>query len=266
MLLSWRSGLHRILYSDGSFMLSYTSPTSRLWDLSRLESIKQEVRRKSFEEPIHKFITAPIFEIATTRIRLETYLLLARSTNQNVLSNVLRMVGIHNSRNPNETEWHYLTYEGNDGSCYEFWTPLIRRSHQYHRLDWPSNPERLSHTKFERTPDSSVNKFLPYDFHIFIEKEHWWSIRWRPVGPFNRDAWKAWYTTSSEPWKEFFVLVWNFLPRLPCPSGALGQRMYWWRRQKRTWNRHVAAIWYCLKGIVVMYHSTTAPVDDRADF
>ena len=107
---------------------------------------------------------------------------------------------------------------------------------------------------------SSVNKFPPYDFHIFIEKEHWWSIRWRPVGPFNRDAWKAWYTTSSEPWKEFFVLVWNFLPRLPCPSGALGQRMYWWRRQKRTWNRHVAAIWKLPEGrscFVPQYHSSS---------
>ena len=86
--------------------------------------------------------------------------------------------------------------QGNDGSCYEFWTPPLRRSHQYHRLNWPSNPERFCLTKFERTPDSSVNVSA---LHNFIEKEHWtrrWSIQFSAIRlsswDIKVDSWKAW--------------------------------------------------------------------------
>ena len=77
---------------------------------------------------------------------------------------------------------------------FEHLAPFPRRNHQYHRLYSPSQLERFHVLHIlhpiEQTPDSSANKFLPYDFHIFIEKEHLtrrWSIRFSATRPFNRD-------------------------------------------------------------------------------
>jgi hypothetical protein len=92
---------------------------------------------------------------------------------------------------------------------FEHLAPFPRRNHQYHRLYSPSQLERFHvlHVldPIEQTPDSSANKFLPYDFHIFIEKEHLtrrWSIRFSATRSSSWDmkSWflKTWYATSSE--------------------------------------------------------------------
>jgi hypothetical protein len=93
----------------------------------------------------------------------------------------LRMVDVQLSFT--NSEWHYPTYNNEVMAVMslEHLSPLPRRNHQYYRLYSPSQLEKFHVLHpIEQTPDSSANKFLPYDFHIFIEKEHLtrrWSIR-----------------------------------------------------------------------------------------
>jgi hypothetical protein len=65
----------------------------------------------------------PEYEQNTTRNRL-----LVCSTNRNALSNVLRMVGIHYSRNLTKTEWHYPTYD-----------MAVVMNFEHHHLDGATN-------------------------------------------------------------------------------------------------------------------------------
>ena len=69
------------------------------------------------------------------------------------------------------------------------------------------------------------------------------------------DAWKAWYTTSSEHWNEFFVLVWKAKGFLSSPAlplrGPMTKNVWTTSPEenlKSTCGRRLATIRYCLKG------------------
>ena len=112
----------------------------------------------------------------------------------------LRMVDVQLSftRLKWNSEWHYPTYNDEVMAVmsFEHLAPLPRRNHQYHRLYSPSQLERFHVLHpIEQTPDLLANKFLPYDFQIYIEKEHLtriWSIRFSATRPSSWDM-KSWF-------------------------------------------------------------------------
>jgi hypothetical protein len=145
-------------------------------------------------------------------------LLLARSTNRNVLSNVLRMVGIHDSRNPNEIEWHYLTMM------------VVVMNFEHHHLDGATNITVLTdHQTLKGCLTPNLNERQTHrliSFYPTIFTFHWKGALMihsilgdQTIQSGHKvDAWKAWYTTSSEPWNELFVLVWKAKGFLSSPA------------------------------------------------
>ena len=163
------------------FMLFYTSPS----------------RSKTYCKP-WKITDQQVHHTDSLTQRTE-YDSPARSTGRSAFKG-LRMVDVQLSftRLKWNSEWHYPTYNDEVMAVmsFEHLAPLPRRNHQYHRLYSPSQLERFHVLHpIEQTPDLLANKFLPYDFQIYIEKEHLtriWSIRFSATRPSSWDM-KSWF-------------------------------------------------------------------------